>query len=295
MFNICSETQVAKSKLAASRKPRVVRVGKRKKTSHLNSEPKVVSVYERIKEFPDQSFIINLGKLYCTCCSTEISLKKSTIANHIGLNLVTKSFAKETTHTRKLVSSKEEANRLKRFQAILTETPQSASLQTVEYASPEGQVSGLAVTPVIARLPGGSLPLATQLHRMEVCEAFLEENIVFQLLRQPEGRIRRLLEYRRGSLPVCDVACFIPIIRDIEINKLKHELIESKWMSFSYDGTTAVAELFAVVVRFISANKNINQRCLHFKLLQRSLSGTLMLFIFLRQFYNLTIIILSKL
>jgi hypothetical protein len=48
------------------------------------SEPKKVSVHERIKQFPDQGLMVrNQCDLFCKACNQTLALKKKTIQNHI--------------------------------------------------------------------------------------------------------------------------------------------------------------------------------------------------------------------
>ena len=48
------------------------------------TDPKTVSPIQRIKDFRNERLAVRNGKLFCTACSEELALKKSTVKNHIG-------------------------------------------------------------------------------------------------------------------------------------------------------------------------------------------------------------------
>ena len=47
------------------------------------SELKTVTASERVKKHPNESLVVSAGKLFCSACREEVSLKSSVIANHI--------------------------------------------------------------------------------------------------------------------------------------------------------------------------------------------------------------------
>ena len=62
------------------------RGGKRRKTrgsSSLAPEPKSVQPQQRLKRYPNEQLDISAGKLFCKACREELSLKSSSLANHI--------------------------------------------------------------------------------------------------------------------------------------------------------------------------------------------------------------------
>ena len=70
-----------------NRKGKVARnlpsVRKRFKRPSQSNDPKRVAPEQRMKEFPDQNFVVSAGKLFCTACREEVALKKSIIQLHI--------------------------------------------------------------------------------------------------------------------------------------------------------------------------------------------------------------------
>ena len=49
-----------------------------------STNPKSVTPSSRVREYPDEKLTVSAGKLFCTACRHEISLKRSIIANHIA-------------------------------------------------------------------------------------------------------------------------------------------------------------------------------------------------------------------
>ena len=60
-----------------------------------------------------------------------------------------------------------------------------------------------------------------QIHRIRVCDAFLHEGIRFNVLSDPQGKLRKLLEYGRGTLPIGEVTQHIPQLRKAEKEKVE--------------------------------------------------------------------------
>eukprot|EP00967_Tisochrysis_lutea_P134210 scaffold236692_cov41-Tisochrysis_lutea.AAC.3 len=61
-------------------------IGKRgrKEARRKTKDPKSVKATTRLAEFPDQTFLISQGKLYCKACKTDVTLIKSSIHKHIS-------------------------------------------------------------------------------------------------------------------------------------------------------------------------------------------------------------------
>ena len=57
--------------------------GSKKGRGKVFNEPVNVSPAIRLKEFPDQTLCIQVGKLFCSGCREPLSLKKSIITLHI--------------------------------------------------------------------------------------------------------------------------------------------------------------------------------------------------------------------
>lgn len=75
-----------KAELSRKRKienPKASGERKRKTTVTNPTDPRNVSPVDRVKEFPNECLTVRQGKLFCFACCEELSLKKSTVKNHI--------------------------------------------------------------------------------------------------------------------------------------------------------------------------------------------------------------------
>ncbi len=57
-------------------------VGRKKSRGQGSSEPKSVSPRDRVTEFPEEGLTVSNGKLFCSACREELSLRKNIVANH---------------------------------------------------------------------------------------------------------------------------------------------------------------------------------------------------------------------
>ena len=58
--------------------------GKHKKTdSSTYSEPKGVKPQDRVRKYPKECLSVSHGKLFCIACREELSLKSSSLRNHL--------------------------------------------------------------------------------------------------------------------------------------------------------------------------------------------------------------------
>ena len=57
--------------------------GVRKKKPECSTDPKGVSALQRAKEFPGEKIVVSAGKLFCSACREELSLKRSIVKNHV--------------------------------------------------------------------------------------------------------------------------------------------------------------------------------------------------------------------
>ena len=60
-------------------------VGQKRSRGQGSSEPKSVSAKDQVNEFPDECLTVSRGgKLFCSACREELSLRKNIITNHIA-------------------------------------------------------------------------------------------------------------------------------------------------------------------------------------------------------------------
>ena len=58
-------------------------VGRRRSKHRCQSDPKSVTPSQRLREFSKEPFTTSHGKLFCSACREDLSLKFSVITNHI--------------------------------------------------------------------------------------------------------------------------------------------------------------------------------------------------------------------
>ena len=93
-----SESKAIPSLLDIFRSPKLSEISRKKKiynntcggthrktrsTSSSASEPKTVRPQQRLKQYPNEPFDISAGTLFCKACREELSLKSSSLSNHI--------------------------------------------------------------------------------------------------------------------------------------------------------------------------------------------------------------------
>ena len=211
-------------------------VGKKRSRGQGSSEPKSVTPKDRVNEFHDECLTISgNGKLFCSACREELSLRKNIITNHISCKKHKTSKEKLTT---KEAREKDIANSLKAY-------------DTKHH-------------PV-----GETLPMEQRVYRLKVLKTFLRAAIPLSKL----DAFRDLLE--ENAVRLTDrrhMSDLIPFLFFQEQDNIKSEISERP-LSVIFDGTTRLGEAMAIVVRFIDDSFTIQQRLVHLQLLVKSMSG----------------------
>ena len=70
-------------KISRKRARKLLIEEKNKIPKHRNSDTVKILVSDRIKEYPNETFSEENGGLYCNACCKCLSMKKSTIKNHV--------------------------------------------------------------------------------------------------------------------------------------------------------------------------------------------------------------------
>ena len=222
--------------------------GSRKKTNTNKTDPKVKAA-ARVKQFANHGLRVGVdGSLFCDCCNTTLALKKSTIKTHV--------------EGKKHTEMKEERAREKGSGMTGAIARHVAANQAARVAA--GEAFTLK-TDVVA-------------YRTQVCYAVLRDGIPFTFLRTPVAPLglRRLLEAGRSNLPYREVSDCIPSILRLQLDELKKELQDVRGVGFIYDGTPHVAEVFAVVVRFVKncpSGYRVTHRLAALRMYEKSFNG----------------------
>ena len=75
------------SEIMPKRKVRVNKpphTGARQKNPKSAADPKNVSVWDRAAEFKDEMIVVSSGKLFCSACREELSIKLSIVKYHVN-------------------------------------------------------------------------------------------------------------------------------------------------------------------------------------------------------------------
>ena len=223
------------SELNQKRKVLSNRGGKRRKTSSASSEPKGVTPRQRVREFPGEHLTVSMGKLFCNACREEVSLKSSSVKNHI--------------HSAKHTEGK---TRLSKRDAREKDIAVALKAHNAE-----------------THLVGEKLPEAQQVFRVKVVTAFLRSAVPLSKL----DNFKDLLE--EGGYRLTDrhnLSDLIPFIQKKERECVLAE-ISGHDISVIFDGTCRLGEALCLVIRFISDSWNIEQRLVALKMLQKTLTG----------------------
>ena len=228
-----------KSDLARKRKierPKTTGADKKRKSGALNlTDPKTVSPADRVKQFPGECLEVKHGKLFCVACREELSLKKSTVQNHL--------YSGNKHQDAKDRLAKKEAR--------------------------ERDIADSLVAYDKAEQPAGtSVSMAERVYRVKVVENFLRAGI--PLVKVDD--LRALLEENGLKLTHSShLADCIPLLLKQEKETLKNEIA---WVPVSvvFDGTTREGEALAIVVRFVR-DWQIEQRLVRLLLLARPVTG----------------------
>ena len=208
--------------------------GMRRKKPACSTDPKSVSVAQRVKEFSGEMLRDSAGKLFCSACREELSLKLSIIKYHVES-------AKHARHKHQL---KEKGSHELDITQAFREYEQE-------------------VHPV-----GESLPEAHKLWRVKVVTTFLRSGVPLAKIVQFWGLLEEhaySLSDRRG------MSDLVPFIQSQEQQQIKSEL-QSKKVCVIFDGTTRLGEALVIVLRFVDGFV-IKQRLVRFLTLTKSLTG----------------------
>ena len=222
-----------------SRKRSIVRnppFGKKKSRPRSASfDPKNIKPTQRVKEYQNEPFTVSNCNLFCKGCKEEISVKKSSIENHL----------KSLKHR----NGKEKLRRRETQEADIAESLAKYNSEV----HPKGE----------------TLPLSQQVFRVKVMRTFLQAGVPLNKIKI----FRDLLE--DNGYRLCDrrtLYDLLPFIVEEEVSRIKGE-IKGKRLGIIFDGTTHVCEAFAIVIRFVSNSWSIEQRLIRIQLLAKALTG----------------------
>ena len=206
---------------------------KRSSGLHGISQPKV-NPNQRVREFPDQGLTVQLGNLFCSVCRETLSVKRSTVKNHVS----------SAKHAESQAKSKK--------RSVMDGNILSALKKYDVRVNPVGQ----------------SLSDEQRLYRVKVVRTLLRAGIPLSKL----DTLRDLLEESATRLTdTRHMYELIPFILDQEKAQIQSE-IRDKYISIIYDGTSRLGEVLAVIIRYIDGWQ-VKQRLVRLEMLTKSMSG----------------------
>ncbi len=206
----------------------------RKTKPSCSTDPKSVRPNQRVNEFPEEPFVVSAGKLFCTGCREEVSLKLSIVNNHIK--------TAKHAHGKDALMKRESRERdivqaLRRFD---------------DQNHPTGE----------------TLSEAQRVFRVKVITTFLKAGVPINKLED----FREVLE--QNSYRLADkrgMYDLIPFVLEDEQSQIKAEL-SGRNVSIIFDGTTRLGEALAIIVRFVK-NWSVQQRLSCVQMLVKSMTG----------------------
>jgi hypothetical protein len=195
----------------------------------------------RAQDHADENFVVRNGSLWCKGCNDFVATKSSSVKSHIN--------------SKKHVDNK--ASLAKKGQLFI---------------SLRKSVTEAASNGILPRC--NTITTDVSANRLLICRALILSCVPFAVL-EKDVLLRSLLEVGRGSLPRASVAEFVPIVKQEEIALVLSELRRASRsnISFVHDASCKWAELYAVVIRYVDENKDIQQRCVQLEHLEKSMTS----------------------
>jgi len=194
---------------------------------------------KRMLEFPDDYLGVHLGRFYCHCCGNEVGTKKAHTKGHVRSKRHVKFKALHEEH------------------GAATLTIEEALVDYDEMFDPEGQ----------------SMKAQYRTGRVDTLRTMLQAGIAVEKV--DCAPFRKMLERAHGGgftlTSSSHMRELIPVVGMVELKKLISEL-GGKHFSVIWDGTTRVAEVYVVAVRFWAHGK-VQQRVVGLRLLDHPLTG----------------------
>ena len=222
--------------LSRKRKVRVnPPIGKKRGKGRVVSNPKTIVPADRVREYPDEHFVVSNGTLFCSACREEVATKKSVIESHI------KSQKHDNGKQRLAHKEQREGNIIEALKKY-----------DQEY-HPDGE----------------TLPTSTRVYRVKVVTAMLQAGVALNKI----DIFRELLEENGLALTSStNLRQLLPFILSEEMKMLKEEIM-GKHVSIIFDGTTHVCEAMVVVIRYVTSDWSIKQSVCRLILLAKSMTG----------------------
>ena len=215
-----------------------------------------VNATTRVRQNPGSGLVVGLNgtSLVCSLCAVDISRYQTSITQHL-------STAKHASQ----VAARVEALKLK-------EASKTAFLAWASQTETCDR-SGVALE---GRFNGDTLDPETHAYRLQVTRAWVMAGIPISRLFDKTSGIKDLLQGGQASLTLNSSSQMGPAIRKMEQDRVRKALITCSWVTIIFDGTTAVDEVFTIVIRTVTDDPEhltIKQWLCAVKWLQYSMSA----------------------
>lgn len=105
-------------------------------------------------------------------------------------------------------------------------------------------------------LEGSTLGTQTDLFRLETVSVFMACGL-------PLSKIDGLRDYlqKHSKLQLTDVShlrTYVTLVRNIEVDRIKASVQNSKYLSVIFDGSSRVDEVLAVILRYVTKGNYVN-------------------------------------
>lgn len=231
----------AASDLARERSPKATTHGKKRKTSHGKHD--LPSEYNEIRVFdnPGQMLIVENGELFCDACRTTVSNKKSCTDTHC----------------------RSEAHRRNLEKCLMRNTKRKSVIEKIQ---------DMRQANTLTR--GTALDDNTMADRVESTIVLMRGGHPLSSLKDNVSGFKQLLERGGSKLSYSHATELIPTIKIMEDDDCKEEIKFCGPVSIIIDGTTDVAEVIVVVLRWYNERQHVvEQRLLCCRFLRQSLTG----------------------
>lgn len=201
-----------------------------------NSDPKNMSLRDRIEEFPEENLCLRGGKLFCNGCKEILSSKKSILKNHFA--------------SKKHAAGKEKLKVTKKRD------------QTIEEALRKEKHN-----------KDSTLPVEERAYHLQVVEEFLKAGIPIRKMDKLRTLLERQGYRLSHSSNMMD---YVTIIYKQEIERIKAEIrqgVSTRDVSVIYDGSTRQGEAIVILVRFVDDDWNIVQRLIRIDICAKAVNG----------------------
>ena len=190
-----------------------------------------VSAKQRIRQFPGQGLTVGLDRvtLICSFCSVDVARFKTAVVQHLNTE----------RHFEK-VKARDEAEKAR--------TSGLLALKSWSLLNPTTDRAGVKLE---GRFNGCTLGESTNAYRLEVTRSWIMGGNCLSRLYDEKTNIRALMEDGHYKLSLSSSQQLGPVIRQMERDRLKIALQTCKWVTIIFDGTTAVDEVFTILIRTV--------------------------------------------